>query len=978
MASIYDYNTSSGASVVPQVSGASNVGSTASYFDYGYFNHLVVNDASGSFVPSGLYVLKAGDTMTGNLVMSGTTAIQVNNISDNGRLLAITANTSGLSATVNAGTFTMSSTSDKLQFQSSSLELSGASTIWKTNNSANNILMDQDGGVFVNAQSALSNINLTNNPTSGNITLANNPNAGVATTIQLHYSGTINTSGSIIPFVSGVDNLGSPTKYWNNIYVNNLSSSGQSVIISGTSLGSGFPVFAGKVGTNLTFNSISGAGAAVVSSAGGLITVTVASQSGTALTTPNPTQDRGLVTWSGSTGQGLRNNALVIDASQNLIFSGNTSFGTLGFAGGSGSSSAGLYSLAFGFNVAASGDYSQAFGSSTKSLGTYTYSEGSGAIASGLAAHAEGSNTQAIGSFSHAQGQNTEASGNNSTSTGFFTVAAGFAGTAMGAKARAEASGSSIITDGDLTVTKTNSIANSLLIQFSGGANFAPNTNVSGNNVIALNLSGTNAIFSSTVTAQFVSGTTASIGTLGFGSATGTTLNATTVSGITVNSTNFSGSIATALTLSGTTAKYSQSVFSALISGTNISGTTASIDTVNAQTINASTILLSGNSVIVSGTNLGAGTKVFNDSKLGNNLQFNTLAGAGNVSVTLASNLITISGASVASTGNVSGPATSTDRAIATWSGTGGNSLLNNAPVTIASNGRLKSTSDIVAIEISGSNIASVSSGSSALFESAGIRYYGNMAVGDGLLAAYGGPGNAAIGFSSASVGTMTARGSGSIVGGAATRIAMSAIGEGSIALGRNASAGAVGAKGVVSIGGGNLNANSGAMYLSDQMPRGTLNGVDDTLYVEFRNGIVTRSGTSITNDGFGNPSIGTVTNPYSGVHAGNIPSAWVTFSGAAGGPTIYNSFNVQTVVRVSEGNYMVYFTNDFPNNNYYADISVQRNVPGVGGRLATAWIDQPWSGAGCLIQTAYWTSISVASLYDPPACTAVFYGARS
>lgn len=53
-----------------------------------------------------------------------------------------------------------------------------------------------------------------------------------------------------------------------------------------------------------------------------------------------------------------------------------------------------------------------------------------------------------------------------------------------------------------------------------------------------------------------------------------------------------------------------------------------------------------------------------------------------------------------------------------------------------------------------------------------------------------------------------------------------------------------------------------------------------------------------------------------------NSCKAWVSFSGAVGGCTIYNSYNVSSVTRVGLGRYFVNFTTNFPNTNYSTVVS--------------------------------------------------------
>ena len=66
-----------------------------------------------------------------------------------------------------------------------------------------------------------------------------------------------------------------------------------------------------------------------------------------------------------------------------------------------------------------------------------------------------------------------------------------------------------------------------------------------------------------------------------------------------------------------------------------------------------------------------------------------SLTAGTNITITPGSNSITIN---ATGSGDVSGPGSSTDRAIATWNGTGGTDLFNNSTITISANGEMVNT----------------------------------------------------------------------------------------------------------------------------------------------------------------------------------------------------------------------------------------------------------------------------------------------
>jgi len=109
------------------------------------------------------------------------------------------------------------------------------------------------------------------------------------------------------------------------------------------------------------------------------------------------------------------------------------------------------------------------------------------------------------------------------------------------------------------------------------------------------------------------------------------------------------------------------------VSGVAASATTIAVD-------NASDIVtVSGVafSAIQNGSNVGGGLDIFS-AKNGTNLEFNTVSGVGNVSVTIEGNTVVFSGTGDGN-GDVVGPASATDNALAIYDGTTGKLIKNSS-----------------------------------------------------------------------------------------------------------------------------------------------------------------------------------------------------------------------------------------------------------------------------------------------------------
>ena len=124
---------------------------------------------------------------------------------------------------------------------------------------------------------------------------------------------------------------------------------------------------------------------------------------------------------------------------------GANAIGNYSHAEGSGTTAIGNYSHAEGYKTKASGDASHAEGSGTTASGSCSHAEGLFTTASGSCSHAEGSGTNASGSCSHAEGfgtiangEESHAEGNHTTASGHYSHAEGANTTAIGNSSHAE------------------------------------------------------------------------------------------------------------------------------------------------------------------------------------------------------------------------------------------------------------------------------------------------------------------------------------------------------------------------------------------------------------------------------------------------------------------------------------------------------------------------------------------------------------
>ena len=225
-------------------------------------------------------------------------------------------------------------------------------------------------------------------------------------------------------------------------------------------------------------------------------------------------------------------------------------------------------------------------------------------------------------------------------------------------------------------------------------------TTINSDTVNTKNITATTEVYS-----PIVSGTTINNDTLNGKTATFTvTVNTPTVSGTTVNTDTVNSKNVTASvevyspTVSGTTINNDTlngktGTFTVSVSSPTVSGTTVNSNTVNTKVLTATTEVfspiisgttISGDSIFESGkqvvnafANYGTGFALYNSSS-GATAYLNTISGAGSVTVSSASGLITINGVNA---GTVTGPVGSVNNAIATWNGTGGTALLSTGVI---------------------------------------------------------------------------------------------------------------------------------------------------------------------------------------------------------------------------------------------------------------------------------------------------------
>jgi len=150
----------------------------------------------------------------------------------------------------------------------------------------------------------------------------------------------------------------------------------------------------------------------------------------------------------------------------------------------------------------------------------------------------------------------------------------------------------------------------------------------------------------------------------------------------------------------GTNLYYTEARVSA---NTSVSGNTLVIAYVSGvatqNTIDISNVSGVAFSAVQGGSNVGGQTNIFS-TKNGTNLEFNTVQGLGIVSITTVGNVVQISGSTSAGTGDVTGPVSSTDNAVALFNG-GTGKVIKNSNIVISN-----STNTLNAPVLSGTTIS--------------------------------------------------------------------------------------------------------------------------------------------------------------------------------------------------------------------------------------------------------------------------------
>jgi hypothetical protein len=662
----FPFYVPSGTTVYPETSGVQGLGTSEHPFGTAYLNSLVISgvtfNVSGVAFTGGALTSDITPTISGTLrvgtaalpfaevnvkTLSGTTLVydtatgtttQTNTLRTNTINAAPASSSINIDATPGGGNLGISGTIVNV-IGTGPIQVSGASFLSLYNT---NIVLDSgklvsavpvygptfSGTVFsgdnflgtsvlVSGSNSASVIGGPNGVTlrSSNGTLTSATSIGPAN-IEFDMPGgdyiNINSGETIFnmpltrPLSDNVSDLGSSGIRWRNLKAvgvaatvisgNTINLSGNSVIVSGTNLGAAVgTIFSGKLGNDLRFNTVSGAGTVGVTLGGNVVIVSGSTSAAAALTIPASTTNNGLATWSGTTGAGLLSTTV------------------------------------------------------TATGGTLSATTVSATTVSGATINATTS-----------------------------------------------VSGAAIISAGSIS-------GNSLTAPTISGATFIGMTLISGNTVVTSPLiSGATIRASSVVVSPLISGTTAggfrtmAIGN-GIDAPVGDPLHLDQGTNQSVSMKFTAGSNTANGTRLGIDGQGNATLQvrdnNSLTLSTNdqarliIANTGAITGTISLgiPIVSGNTVQVSGNNVIVSGTNLGAAVGTVFSGKLGNDLRFNTISGAGATSVSLAGNVIVVSG-SVAAAVGIGAPASTTSSGIAIWSGTAGAGLL-NSNVTIVNAG---------------------------------------------------------------------------------------------------------------------------------------------------------------------------------------------------------------------------------------------------------------------------------------------------
>lgn len=185
-----DFTVSSGSSIIPDVSGVSNLGSTGSYYSSVYANNLILGSGGSS---GGPFVHVTGDRMTGDLTLNGAS------------LTTATINSTGaFIQNVNGGSYVLNSAASSTTFFSPA----GAMSFQAPNNG---MTFNASGTTNFNSYGSI-NFNGLNGAVPGFISLS------ADTTLTLSASSGVKTFNNVIPDTSGTLSIGTTAFPFSGIF----------------------------------------------------------------------------------------------------------------------------------------------------------------------------------------------------------------------------------------------------------------------------------------------------------------------------------------------------------------------------------------------------------------------------------------------------------------------------------------------------------------------------------------------------------------------------------------------------------------------------------------------------------------------------------------------------------------------------------------------------------------------------------------
>jgi len=542
------------------------------------------------------------------------------------------------------------------------------------------------------------------------------------------YSGTTgkiikNSSASIsditdnttnIATVSGVAAQNTIDITTNTGNIANVSGVAFSAVQSGINLGGGIDIFSGKNGTDLQFNTVSGVGNVAITVEGNTIVFSGTGDGNGDVVGPASATDDALAVYDGTTGKLIKNSsASVSDITDNAtniatvsgVSAQNTvdiSTNTTNIATVSGVAAQNAIDISTnttdivtvsGLTVTNAGNISTnatniATVSGVAAQNTIDIATNAGNIStvSGVAATAIQSGTS-LGTgepvFSSKNGTNLEF--NSVSGLGIIEITTvGNTILFSGSSSSGEANTSSNLGDGiglaaakagvDLPFYSVSGVGN-VTATLEGNVVVISGTGDGAGDVVGPASATDNAIavYDGT-TGKLIKNSSASVSDI-----TQNTADIITVSGLTVNNAgNISTNTTNIATVSGVAAQNTIDISTNTINIATVSGV-ASQNTIDIATNAGDIATVSGvaATAIQSGVSLGGGLDIFS-SKNGTDLEFNTVSGVGNVFVTIEGNTVVFSGTGDGN-GDVVGPASATDDAIAVYDGTTGKLIKNSS-----------------------------------------------------------------------------------------------------------------------------------------------------------------------------------------------------------------------------------------------------------------------------------------------------------